>query len=264
MKILKPYLAALCAASSLVSGAPPDREPQSAEQSVAARLCAAYESIDTISCSVRKTSAGGGQTVRMLSRVFYRSPDRLHVDIVSPTRRRVICDGETLYYHDASLPRGFARPVDDLEGPMLASLRNIPGTPMEHLRKLREAQEHDLPPEAGHPDVTRKAYLAGDLYAVLTVDADLKPLAIEFFKSADRSTKTAEARYSRFTRVSDTCWIPCLHKTTVYRPDGTRLEETRRVDTLKVNGPLPDHLFNPELFFDDVDFVDDFQQTYAP
>jgi len=228
---------------------------------VARELCAAYRQIDSITCSVRKTTSAGGRTVRMLSRVFYKKPNFLHVDIASPAKRRVIADGVKLYYHETGLPRGFSKPIAEVTGPMRASLHNIPGTPMEHLLKLQHAPETLLPPAKEYP--VRRAYTTDKLFAVLSCDADMRPVLIEFFKTSRQETKTAEAHYSRYEKAGDGCWIPCLHKTVVYQTDGDQLTETRRVDNLEVNGPIPSHMFNASLFFKDVDFVDEFEKTYA-
>jgi hypothetical protein len=45
-------------------------------------------------------------------------------------------------------------------------------------------------------------------------------------------------------------------------PGGETVTETRRVDDLAVNKPIPQGLFNPNAFFKGVEFVDDLMKTY--
>ena len=58
------------------------------------RVLKSYDSIQTFSCEIRRdTPLPDGQTLRMLSRVYYQRPDRLHVENFSPVKRRIISDG---------------------------------------------------------------------------------------------------------------------------------------------------------------------------
>ena len=68
-------------------------EPSAEEPTLAERLCDRYEAIETITCAIRKTTRSPESTVRMLSRVHYRRPDHIHVENVSPVKRRIIADG---------------------------------------------------------------------------------------------------------------------------------------------------------------------------
>ena len=72
--------------------------------SLVRKLCAAYKDIETITCEVRKTTKGSDQTMRMLSRVYYKKDRLIHVDNVTPKKRRIICDGKTLWYYEAGAP----------------------------------------------------------------------------------------------------------------------------------------------------------------
>lgn len=233
----------------------------SGEQTVAAKLFAAYEYIETISCQIRKTTDGSGSSVTMLSRVFYKKPDHIHVENVSPSKRRIIADGKKLFYHEETVARGFSKPISELEPQWLAHLRNIPGTPMEHLRKLIDIQENELPATPEFP--VRKSYQAPKVFVVLSCDTNGCPVQFEFFKAPDMKEKTAQVNYSSFTKVSDSCWIPCLHKTIIFVAGGDKVTETRRIDNLEVNKPIADNMFSADLFFQDIEFVADFKDTYS-
>ena len=182
-------MAVLLAASG--ARAEPARPPTLAEE-----LGAAYESMDTVSCEIRKTTSAGGQTVRMLSRVFYRRPDHVHVDSAAPVKRRIIADGSALYYHEEGRPLGFSRPIAELDGPFLDSLRNIPATPMEHLRKLKGLPEQELPPSPDCP--FRRAYQAERRFVVLSCDAQKHLTRLEFFTAPDMAVRTAEYTYEQY------------------------------------------------------------------
>lgn len=231
------------------------------EPTLVERLCAEYERIETITCEIRKTTVGGGRTVRMLSRVFYKKPDHIHVDNVAPAKRRIIADGKKFYYHEQGVSRGFSRPIAELTEEWLVSLRNIPGTPMEHLLRLKGTPETPLPATEEFP--LRRGYQTEKLFVVLSCDNDGKLVRIEFFKSPEMKEKTAQYDYSVFQKAVDNCWISCLQKAVVFLPGDEDVTETRRIDNLEVNKPIADMMFRVDIFFKDVDFVDEFKDTYA-
>lgn len=54
-------------------------------ETVRERVLAAYDAVQTLSCEIRRdTPLPDGQVLRMLSRVYYQRPDRLHVENFSP------------------------------------------------------------------------------------------------------------------------------------------------------------------------------------
>ncbi|MDD4869978.1 MAG: hypothetical protein PHR77_05410 [Kiritimatiellae bacterium] len=233
----------------------------SEEQTLAKQLYATYENIETVSCQIRKTTEAGGSSVTLLSRVYYKRPDHIHVENVSPAKRRIIADGKKLFYHEENVSRGFSRPITELEPDWLSHLRSIPGTPMEHLYKLKDLSETSLPGTSDFP--VRKSYQASKVFVVLSCDANGRAVQIEFFKSSDMKEKTAQFKYSDFYKVSDNCWIPRLHKAVVSMPDGEKVTETRRIDNLEVNKPIADKIFSADLFFKNLEFVSDFKETYS-
>jgi outer membrane lipoprotein-sorting protein len=244
----------------LLMTAPGTNAGSDAPETLAEQLCATYSQIQSVSCEIRKTTKGSGRTMRMLSRIHYRAPNRVHVDNVSPIKRTIIADGERLYYHESGVPRGFSRPIEDLSDTWMAPLRNIPGTAVEHLLPLCGLSEIALQPS--DENAARRGYQAKDVYVVLTADAEKRLHRIDFFKSAAMKAKTGEYTFTHFQEVMPGCWVPTQHKATLFLPADEVVVETRRISNLAVNGNIPDHLFNADLFFKDVEFVDDFQKTY--
>src|SRR3989339_2041854 len=151
---------------------------KAAEQSLAMRLCMAYESIETISCQIRKTTEAGNTSVTMLSRVFYKKPDHIHVENVAPSKRRIIADGKKLYYHEEKVARGFSKNINELEPQWLAHLRNIPGTPIENLIKLKDLPETKMEATKEFPE--RRSYQSAKVFVVLSCDTQGRPAKIEF------------------------------------------------------------------------------------
>ena len=220
-----------------------------------------YLKIDSLSCEIRKTTKSKDHTLRILSRIQYRKPDHIHVENISPFKRTIVADGKNLYYYQQSFKRGFSRPINKLSDTWLTTLKNVPGTPMEHLIKLRNTPEQELPPTS---DGSRRSgyNVKKGIFVVLTVDRTNRITNIDFYKSPAMQKKTAEYVYSKQIEVMPCCWIPTRHKATLFLPADERVTETRIISNLSVNKKIPDQIFNHELFFKDIEFTDDFQRTY--
>ena len=224
---------------------------------LADRLCRGYEALNTVSCGIRKTS----NSIRVLSRIYYKKPDRVHVQNVIPSRRRIVADGTKLYYHEDGAPKGFCRPIPELSNEWLTSLRNVPGTAMKYLLPLRQLPEEALPAAEGMP--IRRAYATDTACAVLSCDKEGKLVRLEYFRTPKREVLMARYDFEDFQKAAESCWIPRLHKGTIHLPGGEQLKETSIVDALTVNEPIADRLFVPDTFFRDVVFSPDFKDTYA-
>ncbi|HMP73655.1 MAG TPA: hypothetical protein PKE55_10375 [Kiritimatiellia bacterium] len=229
-------------------------------ETFAERLLEAYQAVETVSCELRKdirTPEGRG---RRLSRIYYQFPDRLHVDNAAPLKRRILADGETLSSYIEGDPKGFRRPIDRLEEDWLISLRNVPGSPMEHLFKLRGVPEEVLEPTDRHP--RRLGYAAPTVYVVLELDEMGRIEVISFYPTPAMLTKRAEYRYSGFVEAGEGIWLATRHDATLWT-EGGRVEETTRISNLAVNEPIAASLFIKEPFFKGIDFTDDLAEIYG-
>ena len=225
---------------------------------LAETLLASYEGIQTVSCSIRKDTAAQGKSVQMLSRVHYQKPDKIHVENVTPMKRRIIADGKTLFYSQEGMPRGFSRPISQLDEEWLTMLRSVPGSPMEHLMRLKGCPETNLVASADLP--VRRGYFGKQKFVALSCDAMGRLCRIEVFKGPDMKEKTAQYDYSAFQKVAEGCWIPWVYKA-FYLLGAIRAEETRRLDSLSVNRPIPAGLFDASAFMKGIEFTPEFENS---
>jgi len=220
---------------------------------------AGYQAIETASCEVRRLTVAPDRRVRTLSRVHWAKGDRIHVDSVVPLPRRHVADGERMYYYVEGDPKGFSRAIGELDAEWLHSLRRIPGTPMDHLVKLQEAEETVLPPTAEFP--VRRGYAAGPHYVVLSADGENRLQRLEYFTSPAMEKRTSLLRLDRQEEVLPGVWIPLRHRLTA-EFDGEEVTETVQILNVQVNEPLAATLFDKDLYFKDVEFVDNFEEIY--
>lgn len=247
LSLLAPCLLALAAPS-----APGD--------TLAQRLVQSYEPVQSVQCEVRKDAASSAGQMRRLSRVYWRRTDQLHVDGVSPVRRRIVADGTNLHSYIDGDPKGYASPIEKLDEAWLISLRQIPGTPMEHLLRLGDAPEEELPATPGFP--VRRGYAKGRVYVVLSMDDSNRLARVEFFSARDQQQRTGQYDYGAYQEPVPGAWFPLVHKAS-FENRGERTEETTRISNLAVNGRLSDQLFAPATFFPGVTFTDNLDDIYG-
>lgn len=222
-------------------------------------LLAEYETIQSVSCDVRRDTESSGQKMRTLSRVFFQAPDKLHVDNVTPLPRRIVSDGITFFSYVNGDPKGFSRPVSKLENDMLISLRKVPATAMDHLLRLRGMAETNLPATSAFP--IRKGYNTGKMFALLSLDASNRLARIEMFTAPDLKQTIARIDYGNFTEAAPGIWLSRLHQSTMWL-GGTESKETSRFDHLAVNQPIAQNLFKAALYFKDIEFAPSFELMY--
>lgn len=231
----------------------------SSAETLVDKLLAGYDTIQSVTCEVRRDAESGKNKVKALSRVYFQHPDKLHVDNVTPLPRRIVSDGTTFFSYVEGDAKGYSRPVDKLEADMLISLRKVPASAMDHLLRLKGMAETNLPGAAGYP--VRKGYDAGKLFAVLSLDTSNRLARIEFFTSATLEKKTAQIDYSNFVEAMPGIWLATLHQS-VFWMGGTESRETSRFDHVTINQPIAQDMFKASLFFKNVDFVQSFEQMY--
>jgi hypothetical protein len=224
------------------------------------RLLEEYGRVETVSCQIRRTKEGAPGKMKFLSRVYYTNKDRIHAEGITPVNRRTIADGTRLYQYAEGDPKGFSRPIRELSEQMTISLRMVPGSPMDHLLRLKGLAEEPLPAAGGA--ARRVGLQAEKNYVVLSLDDKDRLVGIEFFATPEMSHKMADYRYADLTEVLPGVWIPFRHEVTMdAAPNGYR--ETVHVDRYVANEPVAASLFVASSFFDkDIDFVDDFEKIY--
>lgn len=228
-------------------------------ETLAARLLAGYEKIQTLTCELRKDVKGPSGTGRRLSRIYFQRPDMLHVDNATPIKRRIVADGTSLYSYIEGDPKGFYRPISDLDPEWLISLRNVPGSAVEHLLNIGAAAEIDLPATGEYP--VRKGYQTERLFVVLSMDTQDRLAGIEFFATSEMQQKNAQYTYSNFVEPVAGVWLSTLHEAIVW-VNGNEINETTRISNLAVNRTIAPSLFKPANFFKGVDFASRMEDIY--
>ena len=227
-------------------------------ETVRERLLDSYEAVQSLSCEIRRdTPLADGQTLRMLSRVYYQRPDKLHVENYSPVKRRTISDGQTFRQYTEGAPKGFSRPVAELNDEMRRNLRMVPGSAANLLDVLEGAAETLLEPTAEFP--VRAGYDNGHSFAVLSLDERGRLARFELFSSPAMTDLQTCTEFSAFQEVVPGVWIACRQQSRITL-QGMERTETTRVDNLEANGEIPAGLFEGSAFFPGVEFVDAFEK----
>lgn len=220
-----------------------------------------FASVPQLTCELRRDlRSGDGETVRFLSRIWFRRPDHLHAENLSPMKRRTVCDGTTLRQYTEGLPRGFARPVSELEGDALVNLRMLPGSNANWLEPFRDLPENELPAEGNA--VRRVACTQpGKAYAVLSFDTEGRWFRLEMYASGTMADRLLRADMEDFAEVAPGVWLARRQKIDLSM-EGSVRTETVRLDNLSATAPIPDAMFDAESFFPGVTFTDSFEKMF--
>ena len=225
---------------------------------LAERMLAAYDAVETVSCEVRRDTESAQGKSRMLSRVFCQKPDLIHIENVMPSlgtgRRRIVSDGKALYIHEQDEPRGYSRPVSELDADKLIELRRLPGTAMDHLLRLKGVEEQPLPGTPEFP--VRAGYQTARNFVVLCADGESRLVQVEFYRTSAMDERIGRYVYSSFSEPLPGVFFAGLIRGE-FSDMGLQLTETVRISSLAVNEPVSPMLFVPGAFFENVEFVPD-------
>jgi hypothetical protein len=217
-----------------------------------------YNAIHTVQCDVRREMITPKGSIRWLSRVYFDTAGKLHAANASPISRLIIADGETMFQHTAGQTRGFKQAITNLNETMLFNLQRIPGTAMEHLKRLENISETTLEPKKSA--AKRSRYETGHIIAILEADAQNRIQSIRFYDTKKPEMQTAEVTYSQYEEVLEGIWIPMIHQTVVQAGE-SEIRERIRFTNYVANTPLPAGIFDATKHFeDDVEWVDSFDQ----
>lgn len=217
-----------------------------------------YRSVKQLSCLIRRDTESNGETGRILSRVFYQRPDKLHVETISPFKRRILSDGDMFYDMPAGAAKGYAKPVAELDAKRLEQLRKVPGTPSDHLLRLEGIDPETLKPTAEFP--LRQGYAVEDQFVVVSVNPEGRLARIEFFRDAGDATPRGVYDYSEFVE-SNGVFIPTRHEARI-EERGMVIQETTYIENLEINGTIAPALFNPDSYIQGIDFTSDYSEVF--
>ena len=227
-------------------------------ESVLEQWLGSYDAVKTLSCEIRRDlPLPGGDVMRMLSRVYYERPDRLHVENFSPVSRRTVSDGQVFRQYAEGAKRGFSRPVPELNDEMLRNLRMVPGSAANILEVLRGVEETELAATDEYP--RRVAYDNGNSVAVLNLDRAGRLARFELYGSAAMTDLKTRMDFSAYQEILPGVWLACVQEARVLI-EGLERTETTRISNVIVNEEIPAGLFEPDGFFRGVEFVDSFDK----
>lgn len=227
-------------------------------ETVREQVLHAYDPVTNLSCEIRRDNPlPDGETLRMLSRVYYQRPDRLHVERFSPVKRRIVCDGTVFRSYTEGLPKGFSRPVAELDEEMTRNLRMVPGSAANVLEMLDGATEVKLEGTERFP--IRAGYDNGKSFAVLNLDEKGRLARFEIFSTPAMNDLNTCTDFSAFQEILPGTWLPCRQQTQVTL-DGVKRMQVTRIDNVVANGELPASLFVADAFFPGVEFVNAFEK----
>ena len=251
-----PFLRPLLLAAALLASAPAARAGAAVEA-----LLASYDAVPQLSCELRRdVKSPGGDSVRFLSRIWFQRPDRLHAENLSPMKRRTVCDGTTLRQYTEGLPRGFSRPVTELEGDALTNLRMLPGSNSNWLEPLKDLEETDLPAADG---AARRIACdsPGKAYTVLSFDDRGRWIRLEMYTAPDCANRLLLAEMTDFAEILPGTWLARRQQIDLSM-EGVVRSETVRLDNLSATAPIPEAMFDADAFFPGVTFVDSFEKMF--
>ena len=219
-------------------------------------LEAPFAGLRTLSCDVERVSKVPQGELRILSRVFHQAPGKLLVENFSPGRRKILCDGTTLYFHDASFQKGFRRETAKLDDWWNGQIANLPCTPFEHTRRLRGIEPRVLKEEGGERLL---GYAASNAWVEVRVGAKDLIQSIDLYSGPDHAFQFGRVEYTRYEEIAG---VPVIAAMTSWKQvEDLRVEETVTFRNIRVNEPLADRLFDARAHFEGVEFVDEYRKT---
>ena len=84
---------------------------------------------------------------------------------------------------------------------------------------------------------------------------------VEYFDSPEMEKRILQTEYRNFKEVLPGVAIPRYHETEL-KFQGIEKKEDVQFLNIQVNESIAKGLFNPEIYFDDVKFVDNFEEIY--
>ncbi|HBA85449.1 MAG TPA: hypothetical protein DCZ95_15290 [Verrucomicrobia bacterium] len=216
------------------------------------QLLTGYSLIKTVSCDVRKDTATPEGEGRMLSRVWFEAPNRLLVENSTPIKRKILCDGTTQFFYADEGQTALQFPFDQLPLDMQIQAQSIPASPMEHLLRLKDLSETNLPATAAYP--VRTGYSTEKLFAVLSFDASNRLARLEFYTSPEMTNGYAATDYSSFEQPLPGVWLALHQESEITVQGEMKARESRRFSNLRVNPSIPPETFQSGKAFPGVKF----------
>ncbi len=219
------------------------------------QLIQANRRIHSLQCDIRREVESAGKITTTLSRVSFQRGDRLCVETVTPTPRRIVVDGTAIHKWIDGHPKGVRLPLEDATSAELLQVRRVPASGEEYLLLLKDAPETALPPTPEFP--TRRGYSASapHPFVVLSLDDKGRLSRVEFLDPDNHDKRLTRVDFGGWREAAPGLWIACTQLTETRARNGVSSHETLRVSRLKVNEEIRKHTFSPAHWADDIEFV---------
>lgn len=224
-------------------------------------LIAESAKVHSMRCDIRREVDVDGKLQASLSRVWFQRPNRLHVDAVSPTPRRIVVDGTNIYKWVKGQSKGVVLPLNDAPQAERIQVARVPATGQEYLLHVQDAPETELPSAPSFP--VRRGYAQPEPlpFTVVAMNNQGRLGTIELYASAAMTNRLLKVVYSGWKEVADDIWLPGIQEITGYRHKDSVVFETLRASGIMINPAIPPNRFDPESWAADVEFVS--QQNMA-
>lgn len=210
-----------------------------------------YAPVSNVTCTVRREVGDGkGGKLEVMSRVVWARGDRMNVQVVKPSPRRIVIDGETVRIKGPNDESPAIYQVTNQTATQFANLRSVPGGPEELLAPLATLLAVDRPPR---PPFARTISFSdpqkpSEEIATVSFDEFGRVARLDFAAAdgaaAGRSSVTFRAPFEALPGV----WL--FRRTETEATVGGRtLRMVSRFDKFEVNGDLPAAIFDPKSFF---------------
>ncbi len=214
-----------------------------------------YAAVSNVSCTVRREVADArGGKAEALSRVVWARGDRMNVQMLKPSARRTVIDGEAIWIKGPREEAPAIYHVTNQTPSQVANLRSVPGSPEELLAPLSgllAADRETNPPFARTVAFMEKGTDGAPAFPLAAVSFDdLGRIGrIDFLpQHGDTAAATSAVTFHGAFEALPGAWF--FHRVeTETKIDGRSLRTVSRFDKIEVNGDLPASIFDPKAFF---------------
>ncbi len=216
---------------------------------------AQYGCVSNVTCTVRREVADmRGGKAEALSRVVWARGDRMNVQMLKPSARRTVIDGESIRIKGLHDEAPAIYHVTNQTPSQMANLRSVPGSPEELLAPLSSLLAtgwNAKPPFARTVAFMEKGPDGTPAFPLAFVSFDdLGRIGrIDFLPPPDDASAASStvSFHGAFEALPGAWFFRRVETET--KMNGRSFRTVSRFDKIDVNGELPAAIFDPKAFF---------------